>query len=140
MKRHDYWILCTACVLVLLSTAFGTACAEAAPALPSQQTATIQQPLTWEYLATIAGAAAFTLMVVQFTKAPLDKVWKIPTRLYAYIITLAVMMLATAFTASITLENALLVVCNALVAALAAYGAYEVTFAKRDRGLADTAV
>ena len=43
----------------------------------------VGEPLTWTYLATIAGAAAFTLLVVQFLKAPLDKVWKIPTRVFA---------------------------------------------------------
>ena len=41
--------------------------------------ATPTEPLTWAYLATIAGAATFTLLVVQLFKVPLDKVWKIPT-------------------------------------------------------------
>lgn len=34
----------------------------------------VGEPLTWAYLATIAGAAAFTLLIVQFLKAPLDRV------------------------------------------------------------------
>ena len=36
--------------------------------------ATPTEPLTWAYLATIAGAATFTLLVVQLFKVPLDKV------------------------------------------------------------------
>lgn len=90
----------------------------------------IGEPLTWTYLATIAGAAAFTLLIVQFFKAPLDKVWKIPTRVFAYVISLAIMLVATAFTTGLTIDNALLVAANAFLAAMSAYGAYEVTFAK----------
>ena len=69
----------------------------------------VGEPLTWTYLATIAGAAAFTLLVVQFLKAPLDKVWKIPTRVFAYVVALGVMLVATAFTTGLTVDNALLV-------------------------------
>ena len=90
----------------------------------------VGEPLTWTYLATIAGAAAFTLLIVQFFKAPLDKVWKIPTRAFAYIIALAIMLVATAFTSGLTAENVLLVAANAFLAAMSAYGAYEITFAK----------
>ena len=39
------------------------------------------EPFTWEYLATIAGATAATLLIVQQLKLPLDKLWKIPTRI-----------------------------------------------------------
>lgn len=93
----------------------------------------VGEPLTWTYLATIAGAAAFTLLVVQFLKAPLDKVWKIPTRVFAYVVALGVMLVATAFTTGLTVDNALLVGVNALLAALSAYGAYEVTFGKIEK-------
>ena len=88
------------------------------------------EPFTWQYLATIAGAAAFTLLIVQFFKAPLDKVWKIPTRVFAYIIALAIMLVASAFTSGLTAENVMLVAANAFLAAMSAYGAYEITFAK----------
>ena len=77
-------------------------------------------------------AAAFTLLVVQFLKAPLDKIWKIPTRVFAYIIALLTMLVATAFTTGLDIQTALLAVVNAFIAALTAYGAYEVTFAKLD--------
>ena len=93
----------------------------------------VGEPLTWAYLATIAGAAAFTLLIVQFFKAPLDKVWKIPTRVFAYVIALAIMLVATAFTAGLTAENVLLVAANAFLAAMSAYGAYEITFAKLNK-------
>lgn len=88
------------------------------------------QPFTWGYLATIAGATAATLLIVQFLKVPLDKVWKIPTRVVVYIIALIIMLIATALTTGLTLNNALLAIVNAFVVALAAYGSYEVTFAK----------
>jgi len=93
----------------------------------------VGEPLTWAYLATIAGAAAFTLLIVQFFKAPLDKVWKIPTRVFAYVIALAIMLAATAFTSGLTADNVLLVAANAFVAAMSAYGAYEVTFGKIEK-------
>ena len=65
-------------------------------------------------------------------KAPLDKIWKIPTRVFAYIIALLTMLVATAFTTGLDIQTALLAVVNAFIAALTAYGAYEVTFAKLD--------
>ena len=119
-----------------------TGMTEAATAAPTADTGSavievpgveVGEPLTWTYLATIAGAAAFTLLVVQFLKAPLDKVWKIPTRVFAYVVALGVMLVATAFTTGLTVDNALLVGVNALRAALSAYGAYEVTFGKIEK-------
>lgn len=91
------------------------------------------EPFTWGYLATIAGAAAFTLLIVQFFKVPLDKVWKMPTRVFAYLVALGIMLVATAFTAGLKWENALLVCANAFIAAMTAYGAYELTFKKIDK-------
>lgn len=90
-------------------------------------------PFSWEYLVTIAGAATFTLLVAQFLKFPLDKVWKIPTRIVVYVIALAVMVVATAFTAGLTMQNFLLACSNAFIAALTAMGGYEVTFAKLNK-------
>ena len=87
-------------------------------------------PFTWEQLATIAGATLATLLVVQLLKLPIDKVWKIPTRIVAYVIALITMLLATWFTTGLTLSNALLAAVNAVIVALAAMGTYEVTFAK----------
>ena len=95
--------------------------------------ATPTEPLTWAYLATIAGAATFTLLVVQLFKVPLDKVWKIPTRVFVYIVCLATMLLATAFTTGLTIENAALAALNAVLATFTAMGEYEITFAKLNK-------
>lgn len=88
-------------------------------------------PFSWAQLATIAGATAATLLIVQFLKLPVDKVFgKVPTRIVAYIIALALMLVATAFTTGITPQDALLAVVNAFIVALAAMGSYEITFKK----------
>lgn len=87
-------------------------------------------PMTWEQLATIAGAATATLLIVQLLKLPLDKVWKIPTRIIVFLIAAIVMLLATYFTQGLSWNTALLTLLNAVIAALTAMGAYELTFAK----------
>jgi len=56
------------------------------------------EPFSWDYLATIAGATAATLLIVQLLKLPLDKIWKIPTRILVYFIALGLLLLATGFT------------------------------------------
>jgi len=90
------------------------------------------EPLTWAYLATIAGATAATLFIVQYLKVPLDKVWKIPTRAFVYLVALVLLMGGTYFTSGLTVDTALLTAVNAVIVAIAAYGAYEVTFKKLD--------
>lgn len=91
------------------------------------------QPVTWDQLATIAGAAMATLLIVQLLKLPLDKVWKIPTRIVVFVIAFIVLILATYFTTGLTWSDALLTIINAVIVALTAMGAYELTFAKFDR-------
>lgn len=117
--------------LILLTLAllmpFGMARAEATPDVSNGD------PFTWAYLASIAGTAAFALLFVQFFKVPLDRVWKIPTRVFVYIICLITMLVATAFTSGLTVQTALLSAVNAVLAALSAMGAYEVTFAKVEK-------
>ena len=88
------------------------------------------EPFTWEQLATIAGATLATLLIVQLLKLPLDKVWKIPTRIVAYVIALVIMLAAGYFTGGLTWSSALLAAVNAVIVALAAMGSYELTFAK----------
>ena len=88
------------------------------------------EPFSWEQLATIAGATLATLLVVQLLKLPIDNVWKIPTRIIAYLIALVIMILATYFTTGLTWNNAILAAVNAVIVALAAMGSYEITFAK----------
>lgn len=91
------------------------------------------QPFSWEQLATIAGAALATMLIVQLLKLPLDKVWKIPTRIIVFLIAAVVMLLATYFTQGLTWNTALLTILNAVVAALTAMGGYELTFAKIEK-------
>lgn len=87
---------------------------------------------TWGYLGTAAGAMAATLVVVQLIKTPLDRVWKIPTRVVVYCVALIIMLLAMVFTAGWTWEGAALTAINAAMVALATMGAYEMTFKKAE--------
>ena len=91
------------------------------------------QPVTWDQLATIGGAALATLLIVQLLKLPLDKVWKIPTRIVVFFIAFVVLILATYFTQGLSWNDALLTVINAVIVALTAMGAYELTFAKLEK-------
>jgi len=87
---------------------------------------------SWAGLGTMAGASAATLMIVQLIKAPLDKVWHIPTRLLAYVVALALLLTAQLFTGGLNMERALLAAVNAVMAALSAYGSYEVIFGRQE--------
>ena len=91
------------------------------------------EPFSWEYLATIAGATLATMLVVQLLKLPMDKVWKIPTRIIVYVIALIISLLATQFTVGLTMQNGLLTAVNAVIVALAAMGGYELTLAKLEK-------
>ena len=90
-------------------------------------------PVTWEQLATIGGAALATMLIVQLLKLPLDKVWKIPTRIIVFVIAFTVLILATYFTDGLSWNTALLTVINAVIVALTAMGGYEMTFAKLEK-------
>ena len=111
------------CLVLFLSVLMMCTVALAEGELPTD-------PFSWEQLATIAGATLATLLIVQLLKLPLDKVWKIPTRILAYFIALIVLLVATYFTSGLTWSNGLLDAVNAVIVALAAMGAYEVTFKK----------
>ena len=64
------------------------------------------------------------LTVVQFTK-DLPGIVKIPTRLWAYILSAIILVLATVFTVSpITPSIILLCLVNAVIVAMAAVGSY----------------
>ena len=125
-------------VLMVISMVLVSAYAELpAEAVPDAQTVIAAAeippeptPYNWAALATVAGCAAGTLLVVQFTKQLIPDAF--PTRVYVYLIALAIMMLATHFTAGLTADSVLLVVLNAFVAATSALGTYDLTFAKMD--------
>lgn len=90
------------------------------------------EPFTWAALGTIAGCTAFALLFVQLIKAPLDKVWHIPTRLVVYVVCLIVMLLSATFgEGGLTVQTGLLAAVNAVIPTLAAMGAYEMTFGRK---------
>ena len=111
------------CLVLLMTMLLTCSVAMAEGELPTE-------PFSWEQLVTIAGATLATLLIVQLLKLPIDKVWKIPTRIVAYLIALVIMILATYFTTGLTWDNAILAAVNAVIVALAAMGSYELTFAK----------
>lgn len=86
---------------------------------------------TWINLGTVAGATAFVVLVVQFLKAPLDKMWKIPTRAFVYVLSLVVLIAADAVSGGLAWESAGLDVINAIIVSVAAMGTYEATFNKK---------
>ena len=90
------------------------------------------EPFTWAYLVTIGGATVAVLLIVQLCKFPLDKIWKIPTRAVVYFIALVILLLATYFTAGLTVESGILTALNAVIVALGAMGLYELTFKRKD--------
>ena len=103
------------------------------PAAAQAEEAGGMQAHSWESLGTMAGATAATLMIVQLIKAPLDRIWKIPTRLAAYLVALMLLLAARGFTVGLDAEGIALSAVNAVMVALSAYGSYEVTFAQQDK-------
>jgi hypothetical protein len=89
--------------------------------------------LTWEFLGTFAGATATTTLLVQFLKLQVDKVWKIPTRYIVYVIAALILFAVQVFAGALTLEDVALTLINAVVVAMAAMGAYEVTLKKLEK-------
>lgn len=83
------------------------------------------EPLTWDYLATVGGAAVFVLIVVQMTKGMLDKIWKIPTTIYAYVIAVITMIIATAFTVGLSPSGVLLTLFNGWIVSATASRTYD---------------
>lgn len=98
-----------------------------------QEAAQLPQTLTWEYLATTLGAAVFTLLVVQFIKEPLDQLVKLPTAFVAYVVALVTLLVATWMTKGMAVQELVLCLFNALLAATSAMGMYEKTFAKANK-------
>lgn len=134
MKRIFAMLMALAMIFILTMPLFAIAEEAITPDVPVNDGVNVvepaTEPYTWQYLASLAGATAATLLIVQFCKVPLDRVWKIPTRVFVYIVALAILLIATAFTTGLTIENAPLAAVNAFLVALTAYGTYEVTFAK----------
>lgn len=130
MKKVFAWFLLILFLVPVCAVAEEIAIEVAASVVESELPT---QPFSWEQLATIAGASVATLLIVQLLKLPLDKVWKIPTRIVVFVIAAVVMLLATFFTQGLSWNTAILTILNAVIAALSAMGAYELTFAKLEK-------
>lgn len=85
---------------------------------------------TWEYAGTVAGATAIVLLAVQVFKVPLDRVWKIPTRLVVLVLSVIILICAKLFTVGLAWPDVPLILLNSLIVTAAAMGAYEATFAR----------
>ena len=129
MKKVFIWLLLLFFLLPVVAMA--EQLAEVAVEVVASEIPT--NPVSWEQLATIGGAAMATMLIVQLLKLPLDKVWKIPTRIIVFVIAFVVLILATYFTQGLSWNTALLTVINAVIVALTAMGGYEITFAKLEK-------
>ena len=79
---------------------------------------------TWGDLITYGGAVMAVLIITEFTK-DLPGIRRIPTRLWAYLIALVLLVLAAVFTAEeLRAEDVLLCFVNGVLVAMAAVGSY----------------
>ena len=129
MKKIFVWLLLL--LFLLPVAAMAEELAEVAVEVVASEIPT--NPVSWDQLATIGGAAMATMLIVQLLKLPLDKVWKIPTRIIVFVIAFVVLILATYFTQGLSWNTALLTIINAVIVALTAMGGYELTFAKLEK-------
>lgn len=87
---------------------------------------------TWAALGTYAGATVLTMMVTQLFKG-VRFIEQIPTRLFAYLVALIVLLMASIITGTLTFETGSLAAINAVVVALAASGGYDAVMIDRDK-------
>ena len=85
---------------------------------------------TWSYLLTNVGAAAFTLLIVQFIK-PLKWLQAVDTRIIVFIVA-NVLLQGAAAVMQLPLDERLLLIINSVVVSLSAMGAYPETFKPLD--------
>ena len=123
MKRKVFIGLVFVAILALT-------CASAALAQTTDEPAAHVGFFDWGVLATYAGATAATIAVTQVFKGGF--IDRIPTRLFAYIVALIILIAATAFTDGITPESAALCIVNALMVSLASNGAYDAVITKNN--------
>lgn len=80
--------------------------------------------LTWDYLATFAGALAAVALITQLIKG-IGVLQKIPTQLVSWVLAYGVILLAQLFTDALDARSAVLAVFNAAMVSLAANGGYD---------------
>ena len=79
---------------------------------------------TWGDLVTYGGAVMAVLIITEFTK-DLPGIRRIPTRLWAYLVALTLLVLGAVFTAdTIRAQDILLCLVNGVLVAMAAVGSY----------------
>ena len=79
---------------------------------------------TWTDLMTYGGAVMAVLIITEFTK-DLPGICRIPTRLWAYLVALVLLVAAAVFTADrIRVEDILLCFVNGILVAMAAVGSF----------------
>ena len=81
--------------------------------------------VTWEVLASFAGATTITAVLTQLLKDSAYKYLKIPVRLLSYLIALVVILLSLFFTTGLNASVVVLSVFNALIVSLASNGGYD---------------
>ena len=81
--------------------------------------------LDWTMMASCTGAFAMVLVITQFTKG-LKWIDKLPTQLWSYLVSLAVLYAAYFFTGQLSASNAVLILFNGMIVALASNGGFEV--------------
>ena len=82
------------------------------------------QFFTWAELATYAGALAATLLITQLFKG-VGFIERIPTRIFSFIVSLVVLLIANLCLGGFTAQKALLCLFNAVVISLASNGAFD---------------
>ena len=79
---------------------------------------------TWGDLVTYGGAVMAVLIITEFTK-DLPGIRRIPTRIWAYLVALVLLVPAAIFTAdTVRVEDVLLCLVNAVLVAMAAVGSF----------------
>ena len=80
--------------------------------------------VSWDVLATYAGAVAMVNVLTQATKGIVG-ISKIPTQLWSYALALLVLYCAFFFTGALTTSNAVLILFNGFLVSLTANGVFE---------------
>lgn len=121
MKHLKKLLFCIVVVMFMLMLM-------ALPAFADNASAPDTNYMSWEFFGTMGGATAAVLLIVQFLKAPLDRLWKLPTRFVAYLFALIILILVALLTEGFLLADILLIPFNAIIVTVAAMGTYEATF------------
>jgi len=80
--------------------------------------------MNWAYLGTFAGALVAVGIITELIKN-IPGINKVPTQIMSWIIALAVLICASAFTGGLTAEIVVLDIINAAMVSLAANGGYD---------------